>query len=153
MLFVQVLGAVLVLSMFARVVQLYLDSKRSPAKTTLDGLDYRVRGCTSLRLITDRVVRYLRTTPDRVVSCVQMQRIVNAPSFVVGVPVVANMNAVVDFSEKFKKFAKKMIDSKCVSGEIRYGGMADSLEEEVERVCANPFSVSLPKISISAASV
>ena len=149
--FVQVLGLVLAVSLSARLVQKYLGARLGLGRVgyAAGGLDYRTRGCTSLKMITERVVQYLRGNPGQVVSCTQMRRIVGAPSFFVGVPLLANMNAVVDFSEKFRVFAKKTIETKCVGGEIKFGDMADALEAETERTCEEQPNVSLPKISIT----
>ena len=148
--FAQVFGIVLASSLVARFVQKHLVAQNGRADAALGGIDYRERGCVSLRLITDRVVLYLRGNPEKVVRCSQMRRIVGAPSFFVGIPAVASLNAVVDFSEKFAKFAKKLIDSRCVGGEIRFGDLADALEAETERTCARSPNVSLPKITVSA---
>ena len=149
--FAQVFGIVLTSSLVARFVRKYLVAGSGRADAALGGIDYRERGCVSLRLITDRVVLYLRGNPEKVVRCSQMRRIVGAPSFFVGIPAVASLNAVVDFSEKFRVFAKKTIETKCVDGEIKFGDLADALEAETERTCAESPNVSLPKITFASA--
>lgn len=142
-------GIVLVITLFAHLLAKAIKDNENPyvriVATAVDQLDYRYRGCMAVRLLVNQILDVLNTTPDVVMSCKRIKQLFDIPRLTFNIPQLALVMGSMEFGRKMGDFFDRVVQEHCVEGSIRFGVLAASLQQEVEKVCSDPNFVSLYK--------
>lgn len=139
----QITGVLLVCSLVAHIVS----SRRAGAPPSTAGamladvlnqLNYKNKGCSTMRALTRTIANYLYGLPDKTYSCWQMQQVLNIPRLVAGIPIASALSDNFRFLQGLDAFLRQTMATSCVNGRIGTWAMADALLAETNRACSSP---------------